>query len=84
MPLRPIISEFLDAALERRIAVLEEKMQRIETAISVGVGGDITITAPIINIDCAMTQTTGVVQCDTIIANSVIGSSYTPGAGNVM
>lgn len=25
----------------------------------------------------------GVVKCDTIIANSVVGSSYTPGAGNV-
>jgi hypothetical protein len=24
-----------------------------------------------------------VVKCDTMIANSVVGSSYTPGAGNV-
>ena len=25
----------------------------------------------------------GVVQCDTMIANSVVGTSYTPGAGNI-
>jgi phage baseplate assembly protein V len=26
----------------------------------------------------------GVVRCDTLIANSVVASSYTPGAGNIM
>jgi phage baseplate assembly protein V len=26
----------------------------------------------------------GIVRCDTLIANSVVASSYTPGAGNVM
>lgn len=84
MPLRPIMSEFAQAELERRIADLERKMQRLETAISVGVGGDITITSPMIRIEAAMTQSSGVIQCDTIIANSVVGASYTPGAGNVM
>jgi hypothetical protein len=30
-----------------------------------------------------MLRVAGTVKCDTIIANSVVGSSYTPGAGNI-
>jgi hypothetical protein len=30
-----------------------------------------------------MVSCSGTVKCDTIIANSVVGSSYTPGAGNI-
>jgi hypothetical protein len=30
-----------------------------------------------------MSKFSGVVQCDTLIASSVVGSSYTPGAGNI-
>jgi hypothetical protein len=30
-----------------------------------------------------MTRCSGVLQCDTMIANNVIGASYTPGAGNL-
>lgn len=73
-----------DADLERRIAELEQKMQRLEHALRVGIGGDLTITAPIVNIECGMTRSSGVIQCDTIIAANVVGASYTPGAGNMM
>jgi len=38
--------------------------------------GQVTVTA-------AMSSFSGVVKCDTLIATSVVGSSYTPGAGNV-
>jgi hypothetical protein len=34
-------------------------------------------------INSPMLKVSGVIQCDTLIANSVVGSSYTPGAGNV-
>jgi hypothetical protein len=30
-----------------------------------------------------MTRFSGVVQCDTLITNTVIASTYTPGAGNL-
>jgi phage baseplate assembly protein gpV len=33
--------------------------------------------------DAGMARFSGVVQCDTLIANSVVASNYTPGAGNV-
>jgi uncharacterized protein involved in type VI secretion and phage assembly len=38
--------------------------------------GTITVTA-------GMSKFSGVVQCDTLISNSVVSASYTPGAGNI-
>jgi uncharacterized protein involved in type VI secretion and phage assembly len=43
----------------------------------------LSITAGTVNIDAGMTQASGVVQCSTLIANLVNGTSYTPGAGNI-
>jgi uncharacterized protein involved in type VI secretion and phage assembly len=42
-----------------------------------------TINASSVNVNAAMSQFSGVVQCDTLIANTVVGTSYTPGAGNI-
>ena len=36
-----------------------------------------------INLDTPMTQTGGVIRAGTIIADSVVATSYSPGAGNV-
>jgi hypothetical protein len=44
----------------------------------------VKISAGAIVIDAAMTKCNGVLQCDTLVANSVISASYTPGAGNLM
>lgn len=41
------------------------------------------ISASMVEINAGMTKASGVVKCDTLIANSVISASYTPGAGNV-
>lgn len=46
-------------------------------------GGTVNIEGAAVNIDAAMTQTSGIFQAGTIIADSVIASSYTPGAGNI-
>ena len=43
----------------------------------------ITLSATSVNIDAGMTSASGVVRCDTAIATSVVGSTYTPGAGNI-
>lgn len=43
----------------------------------------VTITAAVVNVNTGMAKFSGVVQTDTLIANSVVASSYTPGAGNV-
>lgn len=41
------------------------------------------VTAPMVQVDAGMSRFSGVVQCDTLIATSVVGTSYTPGAGNI-
>ncbi len=52
------------------------------TAVSVA-ASTVRISASAVTIDAGMTKASGVVQCDTLIANSVVGGSYTPGPGNV-
>ncbi len=53
-------------------------------------GGSIRIDGASITIDAAQIRlespivTARIIRCDTIIAQSVVGSSYTPGAGNIM
>jgi len=58
--------------------------------IRIASAGRLTLEASVIgmpagavNIDAGMTKASGVIQCETIQANSVVGASYTPGAGNV-
>jgi hypothetical protein len=36
-----------------------------------------------VTVDAAMSKFSGVVQSDVLITNTVIASTYTPGAGNV-
>ncbi len=43
----------------------------------------VNISAGMVQVDAAMSQFSGVVKCDTLIATSVVGTSYTPGAGNI-
>jgi len=41
------------------------------------------ISTAAITVNSGMVNVHGVVKCDTLIANSVVGSSYTPGVGNI-
>jgi uncharacterized protein involved in type VI secretion and phage assembly len=43
----------------------------------------VAISAGMVTVDAGMTKFSGVVQADTVISNSVISASYTPGAGNI-
>jgi hypothetical protein len=36
-----------------------------------------------VKVDAGMSTFSGVVKCDTLISNTVISSTYTPGAGNI-
>jgi hypothetical protein len=42
------------------------------------------ISASMITVNAGMAKFSGVVQTDTLIANSVIANSYTPGTGNIL
>jgi hypothetical protein len=46
--------------------------------------GGVQIEGGMVNVDSAMIRTPGVMQADTLIANTVVASAYTPGAGNLM
>jgi uncharacterized protein involved in type VI secretion and phage assembly len=41
------------------------------------------VSAGMVTVNAGMSKFSGVVQCDTLITNAVISTSYTPGAGNI-
>jgi uncharacterized protein involved in type VI secretion and phage assembly len=43
----------------------------------------VAVSAGMVTVDAGVSKFSGVVQCDTLISNSVISASYTPGAGNI-
>jgi uncharacterized protein involved in type VI secretion and phage assembly len=43
----------------------------------------VEISAGMVTVNAGLSKFSGVVQCDTMISNSVISASYTPGAGNI-
>jgi uncharacterized protein involved in type VI secretion and phage assembly len=43
----------------------------------------VEISAGMVTVNSGMSKFSGVVQCDTLISNSVISASYSPGAGNI-
>jgi uncharacterized protein involved in type VI secretion and phage assembly len=43
----------------------------------------VAVSAGMVTVDAGMSSFSGVVKCDTLISNSVISASYTPGAGNI-
>lgn len=45
--------------------------------------GQVSASAGMVSVDAGMSKFSGVVKCDTAIATTVVGSTYTPGAGNI-
>ena len=43
----------------------------------------VEVNAGMLSVNAGMSKFSGVVQCDTLISNSVVSASYTPGAGNI-
>jgi uncharacterized protein involved in type VI secretion and phage assembly len=43
----------------------------------------VEVSAGMVTVNAGMSKFSGVVQADTVIANAVVSSSYTPGAGNI-
>ena len=43
----------------------------------------VEVSAGMVTVNAGMSRFSGVVQCDTLITNAVISTSYTPGAGNI-
>jgi hypothetical protein len=47
-------------------------------------GAMVNINAGLTNVNSGMTNMSGVLRVETLIADSVVSSSYSPGAGNIM
>jgi uncharacterized protein involved in type VI secretion and phage assembly len=45
--------------------------------------GSVEVSAGTVTVNAGMSKFSGVVQADTVITNSVVSASYTPGAGNI-
>jgi uncharacterized protein involved in type VI secretion and phage assembly len=43
----------------------------------------VTVKAPSVSVEAAVSQFSGVVKCETLVANTVVGAAYTPGAGQI-
>jgi hypothetical protein len=43
----------------------------------------VEISAGMVTVNAGMSKFSGVVQADTVLSNSVVSASYTPGAGNI-
>ncbi len=64
---------------------------KLETSgVTITAAAKVTVNAPqvavsagMVTVDAAMSKFSGVVQCDTMISNTVISATYTPGAGNI-
>jgi uncharacterized protein involved in type VI secretion and phage assembly len=64
---------------------------KMESAnISISAVAKVKVDAPLIEasagmvtVDAGMSKFSGIVQCDTLIANAVVSASYTPGVGNL-
>ncbi len=63
---------------------LEASGVTVNASANVTVNGSmVKISAGMVTVDAGMSRFSGVVQADTVITNSVISASYTPGAGNI-
>lgn len=51
--------------------------------VTVTAGAQVEVNAGMVTVNAAMSKFSGVIQCDTMIATTVVGTSYTPGAGNI-
>lgn len=56
----------------------------VDTPINLKVQAtQVSVSAAMVTVDAPMSRFSGIVQADTVISNSVISASYTPGAGNI-
>jgi uncharacterized protein involved in type VI secretion and phage assembly len=56
----------------------------VQCSAKVGISASsVEVTGSQLTVNAGMSSFSGVVKCDTLIANTVAGTSYTPGAGNM-
>lgn len=91
-----LIARVLD--LEQRLAVLESRVIVDGQDVTINTPGSFLVSAavsiemntsvqrtssPLVEYNAGIIRCSGIVHCDTVIAANVVGSSYTPGVGNL-
>jgi uncharacterized protein involved in type VI secretion and phage assembly len=51
--------------------------------VQITAASEVSVTAPTVSVNAAMSTFSGIVQCQVLQATTVVASTYTPGAGNV-
>ncbi len=54
------------------------------SSLDITAAAAVSVTAPVVTVNAGLASFAGVVQCQAIIATSVIGTTYTPGVGNIL
>lgn len=63
---------------------LETSGITVQAAAKVTVqAAQVNVSAGMVQVDAAMSKFSGVVQCDVLMATTVVATTYTPGAGNI-
>lgn len=67
-----------------------QKVELTSSAININASSEVNVeaaqvkvSAGMVDVSAGMSKFSGVVQCDTLISNTVVASTYTPGAGNI-
>ena len=87
---RQLGNAFVQRELQREDASQPAAAQAGPTSLGDGsasvtaAGGVVKVQGSMVELDAGMVRVGGVLQADTIVADSVVASNYTPGAGNVM
>ncbi|WP_305985502.1 hypothetical protein [Roseibium sp. MMSF_3544] len=68
-----------DVIINAPKSVLIQGMHTVE----ISAGSKYKVAASMTESNVALTKHSGVLECDTLIANAVVSASYTPGAGNI-
>lgn len=56
----------------------------VKTPVKVTINASLVeVNSGQVNVNAGMSKFSGVVQCDTLISNSVVSATYTPGVGNI-
>jgi uncharacterized protein involved in type VI secretion and phage assembly len=64
--------------------VIEPAGVTIKTGAKVKIDAStVEVNSAMVTVNSGLSKFSGVVQCDTLIATTVVGSTYTPGAGNI-
>ncbi|MGB0910068.1 MAG: hypothetical protein ACPGYT_06870 [Nitrospirales bacterium] len=83
--------------LQRLVHTLQNRLTKLESAVHVGNAGitinssakiklnasSVEVSSSLVTVNSGQSKFNGVIQADTVITNSVVSSSYTPGAGNI-